>query len=152
MTVADLLRFRRFDRDDLEAYAAWFEDAETAGRLSFPDAGWLDYVTHPDGGSVAEVATLGPLATTAAVLQYDVEGDGGISLLMAVRPDRRGRGVGFRVLESFLARAADRFAHVDAWVETDNAAALALARKLSFRPVETLDEDGSIRFRRPLRG
>jgi RimJ/RimL family protein N-acetyltransferase len=151
VTVADLLRFRRIDRDDLEAYAAWFEDAETARRMSFPDPDWLDYVTHADGGSVAEVATLGPAAAPAAVLQYDIEGDGGISLLMAVRPDLRGRGVGFRVLEGFIARVADRFAHVDAWVDTDNAAALALLRKLSFRPVATLDEDGSIQLRRRFR-
>lgn len=113
VTVAELLRFRRFDRDDLAFYASWFDDPETARRLSFPDAEWLDYVTHADGGSVAEVATLGPSGDPVAMLQYDIEGDGGISLLLAVRADLRGKGVGTRVVEGFLARMSERFAHVD---------------------------------------
>lgn len=143
-----LLRLRRFDRLDLGACAPWFDDAETARWVPAPDDEWLAYVSDADGGAVAEVATLGDMPV--ALLQYDIEGDGGVSLMITVDPARRGQGVGREVLEAFLERAAGRFDHADAYVAEENTAALALVRRCRFRPLAK-DADGFTRFRRTLR-
>ncbi|HWK15428.1 MAG TPA: GNAT family N-acetyltransferase [Rhizobiaceae bacterium] len=143
-----LLRLRRFDRLDIDACAHWFDDAETARWVSALDKDWLDYVSDADGGAVAEIATLGN--APVALLQYDVEGDNGVSLLITVDPQRRRQGVGRQVLDAFLHRAAERFEYADAYVAHENAAALALVRHCRFRPLAT-DAEGFIQFRRLLR-
>ncbi len=145
-----LLRFRRFERADLAVYASWFADEELTRRIPAPDEDWAAYVTDPDGGAVAEVAMLGAEAAPCALIQYDIDGDGGISLLMAVEPRLRRQGLGRLALEAFIARAAERFDRIDGWIGADNEAALALARRCRFRPTGTVD-DGHAEFTRRLR-
>ena len=142
----ELLRFRRFHETDLPVYAAWFEDAELARRAPFPDAEWLADATTGDG-VVAEVASLDAEGTPVAVLRYEEEGDGGITLFVAVAPAERRKGIGHRVLTAFAERAAERFSHIDVFVERDNEAALALVRGCGFRLIGGPDEDGYVPYR-----
>lgn len=142
----ELLRFRRFHETDLPVYAAWFEDAELARRAPFPDAEWLADATTGDG-VVAEVASLDAEGTPVAVLRYEEEGDGGITLFVAVAPAERRKGIGHRVLTAFAERAAGRFSHIDIYVARDNEAALALARRCGFRLMAGPDEDGFVPYR-----
>lgn len=54
--AANSASFRPFHRNDLSAYARWFDDEELARRVSFPDQAWLDYVMTPNGIAHAVVA------------------------------------------------------------------------------------------------
>ncbi len=151
MARPDLLRFRRFDRTDLDTYAAWSEDEDTALWMPEPDEDWLSFITDADGGACAEIATTGGNGEAVAVVHYDIDGDGGISLLVTVDPKRRRQGLGRAVLEAFLKRMAERFDHADIWVSAENVAGLSLVRRLRFRPVGAPTDDGFLEFTRPLR-
>ena len=142
----ELLRFRRFHETDLTVYAAWFADGELARRAPFPDADWLADATAGEG-VVAEIASLDAEGTPVAVIRYEEEGDGGMTLFIAVDPAQRGKGVGRRVLGAFAQRAADRFSHIDIHVARDNEAALALARRCGFRLIDGPDEEGFVPYR-----
>ena len=142
----ELLRFRRFHETDLAVYAAWFADEELARRAPFPDAEWLADATAGEG-VVAEVASLDAEGTPVAIIRYEEEGDGGMTLFIAVDPAQRGKGVGRRVLSAFAKRAADRFSHIDIHVARDNEAALALARRCAFRLIDGPDEEGFVPYR-----
>lgn len=142
----ELLRFRRFHETDLPAYAAWFDDAELASRAPFPDEDWLADATAGEG-VVAEVASLDAEGTPVAVLRYEEEGDGGITLFVAVAPAERRKGIGHRVLTAFAERAAERFSHIDIHVARDNDAALALARGCGFRLIDGPDDEGFVPYR-----
>lgn len=145
----ELLRFRRFHETDLPVYAAWFADDELARRAPFPDADWLADAIAGEG-VVAEVASLDAEGTPAAVIRYEEEGDGGITIFIAVDPAQRRRGVGQRVLAAFAERVAGRFSHIDVYVQRDNEAALALARRCGFRLIAGPDADGFVPYRLPL--
>ena len=142
----ELLRFRRFHETDLPVYAAWFADAELAARAPFPDDEWLADATAGEG-VVAEVASLDAEGDPVAVIRYEEEGDGGITLFIAVDPTQRRTGIGRRVLTAFAERAAGRFSHIDIYVRRDNAAALALARGCGFRLLGGPDEEGYLPYR-----
>lgn len=142
----ELLRFRRFHETDLPAYAAWFEDEEIARRAPFPDEEWLADSTAGEG-VVAEVASLDAEGTPVAVLRYEEEGDGGITIFVVVAPAQRRKGIGQRVLTAFAERAADRFSHIDIYVARDNEAALALARRCGFRLIAGPDDEGFVPYR-----
>jgi len=146
----ELLRFRRFERTDLGWYIAWFDDPELARRVSAPDEDWLAYIDHPDGGARAEIASLDAEATPVAVLQYDLELDGGVSLLLMTAPHLRGKGLGTRILDAFAQRIAGERSHIDAYMEKDNAAGIKLARKCGFRLVAPSGADEFLLYRRDL--
>ena len=142
----ELLRFRRFHETDLPVYATWFADEELARRAPFPDADWLAEATAGEG-VVAEVASLDAEGTPVAVIRYEEEGDGGMTLFIAVDPAERGKGVARRVLAAFAERAAGRFSHIDVYVARDNAAALALVRACGFRLTGGPDDEGFVLYR-----
>lgn len=142
----ELLRFRRFHETDLAVYAAWFADGELARRAPFPDAEWLAESTAGEG-VVAEVASLDAEGTPVAVIRYEEEGDGGMTLFIAVDPAERGKGVARRVLAAFAERAAERFSHIDVYVARDNAPALAVVRACGFRLVAGPDDEGFVLYR-----
>lgn len=145
----ELLRFRRFHETDLAVYAAWFADGELARRAPFPDAEWLAESTAGEG-VVAEIASLDAEGTPVAVIRYEEEGDGGMTLFIAVDPAERGKGVARRVLAAFAERAAERFSHIDVYVARDNAPALAVVRVCGFRLVAGPDDEGFVLYRLPL--
>ncbi len=142
----ELLRFRRFHETDLPAYAAWFADEELARRAPFPDADWLAEATAGEG-VIAEIASLDAEGTPVAVIRYEEEGDGGMTLFIAVDPAQRGKGVARRVLDAFAERAADRFSHIDVFVARDNEAGLALVRACGFRLIDGPDDEGFVPYR-----
>lgn len=145
----ELLRFRRFHETDLAVYAAWFADAELARRAPFPDAEWLAESIAGEG-VVAEIASLDAEGTPVAVIRYEEEGDGGMTLFIAVDPAQRGKGVARRVLAAFAERAAERFSHIDVYVARDNAPALAVVRARGFRLIAGPDDEGFVLYRLPL--
>lgn len=142
----ELLRFRRFHETDLPVYAAWFADAELADRAPFPDAEWLAEATA-DEGVFAEIASLDAGGDPVAVVRYEEEGDGGITVFIAVDPTRRRTGIGRRVLTAFAERVAGRFSHIDVYVRRDDPAALALARGCGFRLLGGADDEGYLPYR-----
>jgi ribosomal protein S18 acetylase RimI-like enzyme len=142
----ELLRFRRFHETDLPVYAAWFADAELAGRAPFPDEEWLADATAGEG-VVAEIASLDAGGDPVAVMRYEEDGDGGVSLFIAVDPTRRRTGIGRRVLAAFVERGADRFSHIDVYVQRDNPAGLALVRGGGFRLLGGADDEGYLPYR-----
>jgi len=142
----ELLRFRRFHETDLPVYAAWFSDAELARRAPFPDEEWLADAIAGEG-VVAEVASLDAEGAPVAVVRYEEEGDGGVTIFIAVDPSQRKNGIGHRVLTTFATRAADRFSHIDIYVPRDNEAGLALARGCGFRLLGGPDAEGFLPYR-----
>lgn len=146
----DGISFRPFRRVDLAAYAAWFDDAEVARRIDFPNADWVAYVMDSASPAHAVVATWGANDIPFAVLQYDEEQDGGISLLIAIDPAQRGQGLGKRVLATFVAHVSGRYTHVDGHIEDDNFASIACVESCGFvRQAEEL-EDGFLFYRKLL--
>jgi len=144
----DEVRFRPFRSDDLVAYAAWFDDAEVARRVDFPSADWVAYVMDPANPARLIVAT--HAASPLAVLQYDEQDDGGISLLIVVDPAQRGRGLGKLVMAAFLAYVGGRYTHVDGHVEHDNFASIACVESCGFVRQAEAAEDGFLLYRKPL--
>lgn len=142
----ELLRFRRFHETDLAVYAGWFHDAELSRRAPFPDADWLADVTSGEG-VFAEIASRDAEGEAVAVIRCEEEGDGGVTIFIAVDPTQRRTGIGRRVLAAFARRAAERFSHIDVYVERDNQAALALVRGCGFRLIGGPDEDGFVPYR-----
>jgi len=142
----ELLRFRRFHETDLPVYAAWFADAELARRAPFPDGDWLADATAGEG-VVAEIASLDAEGAPVAVIRHEEEGDGGVTIFIAVDPSLRRQGIGHRVLMAFATRAAERFSHIDIYVPRDNNAALALARGCGFRLTGGPDDEGFLPYR-----
>lgn len=142
--------FRPFQPGDLAAYAGWFADPETERRVSIPDQDWLEHVLAPDGLSRALTATLGAETDLLAVLQYDIEDDGGISLLITVDPARRGKGLGRRVLSAFIEHVGDRHPHIDGHIEADNLASIACVESCGFVRLSEEPDDGFLHYRKVL--
>lgn len=146
--AVDRLNFRPFHSNDLASYAAWFGDDEIARRVSFPDQAWVDHVMTPGGIAHAVVALYDK--ASIAVLQFDEERDGGINLLIALDPARRGQGFGKLVLAAFVDHVWRRYAHIDGHVEVDNLASIACVERCGFiRQAEDAD-DGFLHYRKLL--
>jgi RimJ/RimL family protein N-acetyltransferase len=150
MTSGDQLSFRPFCRDDLAAYAAWFDDAEVARRISFPDPAWIAYVMDPSSIAHAVVAVRMSDDTPLAVLQYDEEAEGGINLLIAVDPVRRGQGFGKRVLAAFVEHIHGRHTYIDCYVDDDNLASIACVEHCRFIRQAAEPDDGFLVYRKLL--
>ncbi|WP_310326920.1 GNAT family N-acetyltransferase [Aminobacter aminovorans] len=146
----DGISYRPFRRDDLAAYAAWFDDAEVARRVDFPNADWVAYVMDPASPAHAVVATRSANDIPLAVLQYDEEPDDGISLLIAIHPALRGQGLGKHVLSAFVAHVRGRYTHVDGHIEDDNFASIACVESCGFVRQTAEPEDGFLFYRKLL--
>lgn len=144
------IRFRPFRSDELAAYAAWFDDAEVARRVDFPGTDWFAYVTDPASPAHLVVATYAASDTPLAVLQYDEQDDGGISLLIVLDPRQRGRGLGKRVLAALVAHVSGRYTHIDGQIENDNLASIACVESCSFVRQAEKPDDGFLLYRKPL--
>lgn len=143
--------FRPFDRKDVATYAAWFADAETARRVTEPDAAWLDHVFDANGPARVLVATLADEAAMLAVLQYDLEADDGISLMIAIDPARRGQGLGKRVLTAFAERVGQHHAYIDGHVDEDNLASIRCLESCGFVRLGEEPDEGFLHYRKALR-
>lgn len=140
-----MIRLRAFVASDRGVYESWFVDEETARRVSPPDQPWLDYVLLGERSAcwVAEEQDGEPVA----FIQADWDDDGRAYVAVVVDPKRRRRGVATEALSSFLSGPAAGFRHIEARVEDDNRASMALARRCGFRQVGTgPDADGMIRL------
>lgn len=146
MTIA--LNARPFEAADLPIYAAWFEDEELRRRIDPPDGFWLEHVSRTDQGNRCYCLTLVQDVDLIAVVQYDFEDFDRVSLLISVRPDSRGRGVGRAALLRTIPELAPEVRYIDSYVEPDNLASLALIRRMGFEPIEeNIIDEGFMGFR-----
>ncbi|WJR67954.1 GNAT family N-acetyltransferase [Neorhizobium sp. CSC1952] len=134
--------FRPFGETDLPEYRTWFAaDEELSRRISYPDDIWFGHVRRPENACWASVDHTN---TLIAVLQVDRE-DGTGYLDIALRPERRGRGLGTAVLSAFLAGPGHGYGVIEGRISPDNAAALALVRRCGFTLLPDPDDDGFVR-------
>lgn len=88
-------------------------------------------------------------------VRFDVDRPGRAVISIVVAPEARGRGVGRRLLEKGLPRAARDLGirRVHAYVKRDNSASLALFRSAGFRRVRGLTRGGvpAVLLSRPAR-
>ncbi len=146
----DEISFRPFQSSDLAAYAAWFDDAEVTTRIDFPSADWVAYVMDPASSAHAVVATHDGSDVLLAVLQYDEEPAGGISLLIALDPAQRGRGSGKRVLAAFIEHVGGRYTHIDCYIDDDNFASIGCVERCGFIRQAGGSDDGFLLYRKLL--
>jgi RimJ/RimL family protein N-acetyltransferase len=74
------------------------------------------------------------------VLQFAWDEEGHAFISVVVDPAKRGRGLGTRLLSSFLARHSEDFESLTASVAPDNRASLALALRFGFEQIRVDDE------------
>ncbi|WP_158271733.1 GNAT family N-acetyltransferase [Methylosinus sporium] len=128
--------------DDLSKFRAWFHDDELRRRLSFPTDDWFAYVTAGDAARSWAALYAGEII---AQVQVDRESPERGCLAFAMRPDRRGRGLGKRVLSAFLSGPGLAYPVLEGQIEFDNVASLACCRRCGFTIAHEPDADGFIR-------
>lgn len=136
------ITFRPFTRRDLSALRAWFVDAELARRLSFPTDAWFAHVAASPAARCWAAVEAGMMIAT---VQVDRDGEGPGYLDLAVRPDRRGQGLGTAMLAAFLAGPGRDYPVLEGRIAPDNAASLACCRRCGFTLLAERDEDGFVR-------
>lgn len=140
--------FRLFESDDLEFYAAWFEDELTHRFISKPDDAWLTYIKQRHiHVFVAEIGKHQKLA----VFQMDVEPNGVSYCDIVVNPKLRSKGLGTTVMRAFLTIAAKHCVQLIGKVEKENSASIRMLEKLGFDCDRTIDGDGLLTFSQNLR-
>ena len=115
--------FRCFTTEGLDAYRAWFSDAEIACFLSYPSDDWFAHVTGSENARCW--AAVDPDGIMLAEIQVDRDEDCVGHIELAVRPNLRGNGYGKRILLAFLIGPGTIFAELHAQIEVDNAARFA---------------------------
>ncbi len=115
------------DEYTLERGRVWFDDKRKAGGA---------FIVARDASGVTGFGSFGVFRTWPGY-RHSVEHS------VHVRADRRGQGIGRALVQALLARAARAGAHVMlAGIDADNAASIALHRKLGFEVVGHLHEVG----------
>lgn len=140
--------FRHFETDDLEFYAAWFEDEQTRRFISKPDDAWLAHTKQRH--VYVFVAEMGK-HQKIAVLQLDVEQNGVGYCDIVVNPKLRSKGVGTDVMHEFLKIAAENCFELVGKVEVENFASIRMLEKLGFDCNGIIDGDGLLTFSQNLR-
>lgn len=147
------LTFRPFQQADFPEYAAWFADPELERWLGPLDDEWLAAVVSErpsDGITWLVLDGETPVAVVETVTYPENTALAAITGL-AVKPDRRGQGVGTAVLHEVLAlhRRAGRLEHL-AYIHKDNRAAQKTFERAGFVRV-TPNGEGYLEFRHTLR-
>lgn len=137
------LTFARFRPSDLAEYARWFDsDAETARRLSYPDADWLAYVMGQAGAWAARDAA----GSLLAVIEAEPHGDR-CYVSVTVAPEHRGHGIGAEAIRAFHVGPGVPFAILEGRISPDHAASLKMIRKAGFSLVSPEpDGEGMLHF------
>lgn len=133
------INFRVLMADDLSEWRRWFGDAELFRRVAFPDGSWWNHVSI-DPGACSWLAWSRGQALAQVQVDRDADGCGWISL--AVRPDRRGQGLGSQVLAAFLAGPGRDYPRLCGCIEPDNLASLACFRRCGFEVGAKPDDEG----------
>jgi RimJ/RimL family protein N-acetyltransferase len=136
------LTFTPFRPGDLAEYAGWFDDAETARRLSHPDAAWQAHVMGETGAWAVRNAEGDLIAVVEA------EGDGPRGYVsVTVAPTRRGHGIGAEALRGFHAGPGARFAVLEGRIAPHNAASISMIQRAGFTLASPEpDGDGMLHF------
>ena len=145
------LNFRRFQAGDFAMYKAWFADPELERWLGPLDDEWLAAVLSERASDratwlISDGET--PVAVVETALHPDNASLAAVTGL-AVKPDRRGQGVGTAVLQEVLAlhRREGRLEHL-AYINEDNWLAQRCFERSGFVPVTpTPNEEGYLEFR-----
>lgn len=91
---------RPFRLSDLPTYQGWFSDPDTQRWVSQPDDRWW---VHVSAGGRSTCRASEDSRVLCGVLQVDWEKKGYAFVCVVVDPAKRGRGLGTRLLRSFLA-------------------------------------------------
>ena len=138
------LTVRRLKAEELGEIRSWHNDAELARRLTYPTDEWYAAVSAEGQQCWVAVDALGIIV---AKMQVDRDGDVGY-IDLAVKPELRGRGVGFAALAAFMTGPGRQYSVIEGRIEPDNAASIACVQKCGFRLLDELDDDGLIIARR----
>jgi L-amino acid N-acyltransferase YncA len=136
------VEFRSFEQADLDVIRSWFDDAETARRMSYPTDEWFAYVSSDIARCWVATDVDGEVLAHIQVDRADAE-RGYVDLV--VRPDLRGRGLGTAVLKAFVTGPGRAYAALEGAIAPDNAASLACAQRSGFDLLPEPDQDGFIR-------
>ena len=125
-------------------YGTWFTDPELARRLGEPTEAWIAHVTagpRPAAWAVSAGAEL------VGHIQVEFYKDRRCSLLIAVKPLRRGQGLSAPILAEFLEAIVPDQQVIEAEIEEDNIASSRAFEKIGFVRVSAKpDADGFIAF------
>jgi RimJ/RimL family protein N-acetyltransferase len=137
------LTFTSFRPSDLAEYASWFDEKETATRLSHPDAAWLAHVMGASGAWAVR--------DEAGALIAVVEAEEGHSdrcyVSVTVEPSRRGKGIGAKAIKQFHGGPGAHFAVLEGRVAPHNIQSVSMLQKAGFRLMAAEpDADGMLRF------
>ncbi len=145
------LEFRRFQRHDYDAYAAWFVDPTLQHQLGPMDETWLNATLSASATEGATWAVSHNRELIAVVeIAFDLQRRSTAAITaLATKPTLRRRGIGRAVLQQILNHYQNQgITEYTAFIAQDNITGQRCAEKVGFRAV-TLEtsEDRYIEFR-----
>jgi RimJ/RimL family protein N-acetyltransferase len=136
--------FSPMTRAAIAEYSTWFADPELARRLEQPTEAWIAYVTagaQPTAWAVSAGAEL------VGHIQVEFYKERRCSIVIAVKPSRRGQGLSATILAEFLDAVLPDQQVIEAEIEQDNIASIRAVEKVGFVRVSAKpDVDGFISF------
>ena len=142
--MTERFRFSPMTPAEIAEYSTWFADPELARRLGAPTEAWIAYVTAGPRPAAWAVYAGEELAGHIQVEFYE---DRRCSILIAVKPSRRGQGLSAAILAEFIGSVVPDQQVIEAGIEQDNVASIRTAEKAGFTRVSTKpDADGFIAF------
>jgi RimJ/RimL family protein N-acetyltransferase len=137
------LRFNPFRPSDLAEYASWFDETETAARLSHPDAAWLAHVMGASGAwAVRDEA-----GRLVAVVEAEDGHSSRCYVRVTVEPSHRGKGIGAKAIKQFHTGPGSHFTVLEGRVYPHNISSVSMLQKAGFSLMSSEpDDDGMLRF------
>lgn len=142
---------RPFTAQDLATYVSWFEDEKTDLALGpAPDAEWLAAVLH-DGGHRQYAAVIDKRLVGVIGIALPTETDPYYVITdVATNPDLRLSGIARRIVSELMQRYASQDGRPwQAYVHSDNVAAVALLTHIGWRTDLLPDDHGLMTFTYP---
>jgi RimJ/RimL family protein N-acetyltransferase len=137
-------RFSPMTPATIAEYSTWFTDPELARRLGAPTEAWIAYVTAGPRPAAWAVYAGEELVGHIQVEFYE---DRRCSILIAVKPSRRGQRLSATILAEFIEFVVPDQQVIEAGIEQDNIASIRAAEKVGFTRVSAKpDADGFIAF------
>jgi RimJ/RimL family protein N-acetyltransferase len=139
------LTFRTIDPTTLRELRTWFADPELEHRVSYPTDQWFAYVTEtPD--VFAWMIFDGDMPV--GMSQVDLAPESRAYFDFAVKPERRGQGYGWRILQQLVRQPElSTTTALLGYVEPDNTASRRCLLAAGYHnPSETPDADGMIEY------
>ena len=128
--------------ETIAEYQGWFVDTAIAKWMERPTEGWALYLaTRLRPSAWAAFEKLEFIGYIEVAFFEDR-----CAVALAIKPQRRGKGIGSGVLAEFLETILSDQQTIAAFIDQDNIAALRNAEKVGFARVSGPDENGLISF------